>query len=360
MTIYLGRSGLLAVDQRHRSAPVSTDGPSVIACYEAQEWEHRYLAERFPQTSTQFVNDPLTVSNAQTARDADVICIFIRSRVDDAVLDQLPRLRLVATRSTGFDHIDVDGCATRGVAVTNVPFYGENTVAEHTFGLILTLSRKIHQAYQRTVAGQFSAEGLTGFDLKGKTLGVVGGGSIGLHVIRIARGFGMTVLVSDVKEQPLLADVLGYHYVTLEDLLRRSDVISIHVPALPATHHLINRERLGLVKPGAVLINTARGSVVDTEALVWALDQGILAGAGLDVLEGEELLTDEMQVLTSAAVPETLRALALSHALLHRPNVVYTPHIAFNSQEARQRILDTTVENVQAFLLGQPRNLVGR
>jgi D-lactate dehydrogenase len=254
--------------------------------------------------------------------------------------------------------VDLATCRARGIAVSNVPTYGENTVAEHTFGLILALSRKIHQAYVRTVRGDFSLAGLRGFDLKGRTLGVVGTGNIGLHAIRIGRGFGMDVLAYDVREQHLLAEVLGFRYVALDELIARADIVSLHVPHLPATHHLINRERLARMKRGSLLINTARGGVVDTEALLWALDEGILAGAGLDVIEGEELIGEERLLLRQGAAPEQLQAAIRGHLLLQRDNVIFTPHIAFNSEEALQRILDTTVENVRAFLDGQPVNLV--
>jgi D-lactate dehydrogenase len=270
----------------------------------------------------------------------------------------MPGVKLVATRSTGYDHIDLASCAARGIPVCNVPRYGENTVAEHTFGLMLTLTRNIHKAYLRTVAGDFSLKGLEGTDIKGKTLGVVGTGSIGLHVIRTAIGFGMNVIAYDVKPNPVFADVLGYRYASLDDLLAQSDIISMHAPYLPATHHLINKETIARIKRGAILINTARGGLVDTEALIDALDQGILAGAGLDVFEGEELMEEEERLMRAPEAGEQLRMLVRQHILLRRPDVVITPHIAFFSKEARERILDTTIANIQAFYEGHPRNVV--
>ena len=243
--------------------------------------------------------------------------------------------------------------------VSNVPTYGENTVAEHTFGLILSLSRRIHQAYSRTIRGDFSLDGLRGFDLKGRTLGVVGAGHIGLHVVRIGRGFGMDVLAYDLVQQPLLAEVLGFRYVALDELIAQSDIVTLHLPYLPSTHHLLDRARLGLMKRGSLLINTARGPIVDTDALLWALDEGIIAGAGLDVVEGEDLIADEELLLRQGVVTEQLQAAIRGHVLLRRENVVITPHIAFDSQEALRRILDTTVDNVRAFMAGEPRNVVG-
>jgi D-lactate dehydrogenase len=242
--------------------------------------------------------------------------------------------------------------------VSNVPSYGENTVAEHTFALILALSRNLHKAYVKTIKGDFSLTGLQGFDLKGKTLGVIGAGHIGLHVIKMARGFGMSVLVHDSRKNVFLSEVLDYDYVELEELLRRSDIVSLHVPYLASTHHLMNRDRFTQMKRGALLINTARGGLIDTEALVWALDQGIVGGAGLDVLEGEELVKEERQLLAQDFPKEKLATAVRNHILLHRENVVITPHIAFDSKEALQRILETTCDNINGFLAGRPVNVV--
>ena len=287
-----------------------------------------------------------------------VLSVFIGSRVDEPLLAACPDLRLVATRSTGYDHIDLAACAARGVAVANVPAYGENTVAEHTFALILALSRNVHKAWRRTQRGDFSVHGLQGFDLLGKTLGLVGTGRIGLHVAKIARGFGMRVLATDPYPQQLLAEVIGFEYVPLEELVAQADVISLHAPATPATYHLVNRELLARCKRGALLINTARGSLVDTQALLEALDKGILRGAGLDVLEGEEILTEDRRRAAAEGDEASLRRLVENQALASREDVVVTPHVAFNSVEAVQRIVDTTAANVAGFLTGTPQNLL--
>jgi D-lactate dehydrogenase len=331
--------------------------PTVVV-FEAQPWERTPLERALSGVTVRFAAEPLTAASVALAADAEVVSIFIRSHVDAGLLAALPRLRLVATRSTGVDHVDLAACRARGVRVANVPHYGENTVAEHTFALILMLARRIRDAMQRTAAGDFAAEGLAGFDLYGKTLGVVGAGSIGLHVIRIGRGFGMQVVAHDPREVPLLAEVLGFRYLGLDELFATANVITLHVPESPATHHLVNRERLARVQPGTLLVNTARGGVVDTAALLRALDEGRLAGAGLDVLEGEEHLAEEAQLLRGSPSAETLRTLVVGNALLRRPDVVFTPHIAFNSREALARILETTVDNVRGFLAGDVRNAV--
>jgi D-lactate dehydrogenase len=287
----------------------------------------------------------------------EVLSPFIHSRVDAGALERLPRLRLVATRSTGVDHIDLEACAARGIAVANVPTYGENTVAEHTFALILGLSRRLIGAERKGRRADFDLSGLQGFDLKGRTLGVVGAGRIGLHVIRIARAFGMAVVVSDPNREELLAEVLGFDYVELDELLERSDVVSLHAPAVPATHHMIDAAALARMRPGALLINTARGALVDTEALVAALDSGRLGGAGLDVFEGEEHVGEDYELLAQGG--EDRVRLALGRRLLaDRDDVILTPHNAFNSREAVERIAATTAQNIAAFLAGESLNRV--
>ncbi|HEX7117957.1 MAG TPA: hydroxyacid dehydrogenase [Longimicrobiales bacterium] len=330
----------------------------ITLCEVAEAWERRVLEQGLEAHELTFLADPLTSDSLGRAADPEILSVFIHSRVDAEALDRMPSLRLIATRSTGFDHIDVRACEERGITVSNVPRYGDNTVAEHTFGLILNLARRIHQAYNRTRACDFSLEGLEGTDLRGKTLGVIGAGRIGLHVIRIARAFGMTVQVHDVRPQPLLAEVLGFRYLSLEDVLRDSDVVSLHVPLLPETRHLMNRERFRLMRRGALLVNTARGAVVDTEALLWALDEGIVAGAGLDVLEGEELLAEEHHLFRTPGSEARLRELWCEHQLLARDDVIITPHMAWYSREARQRILETTIEDIRGFIEGRPVNLV--
>ncbi len=329
-----------------------------FAFFETEEWEEARLAGGLEGHELSFFRGPLEVRLLPQIRDVSALSVFIRSRVDRKTVESLPNLRLVATRSTGFDHIDLQACNERSILVCNVPYYGENTVAEHAFGLMLSLSRKIHQAYLRTIQGNFSLEGLRGFDLYGKTLGVIGAGHIGLHVIRIAKGFGMKVVAFDPRQDRLISEVLGFEYVSLENLLGRSDVISLHAPFNQSTYHLINRDTLRKVKQGALLINTARGGLVDTDALIWALDEGILAGAGLDVIEGEELIEEEKQLLRAPMAEEKLRMVLRQHVLLRREDVVITPHIAFDSWEAMERIVDTTVANIRSFLAGTPQNVV--
>jgi len=329
-----------------------------IAFFEVEEWEQEYLQKKLNGHVLKFSNEKLSMENAPQIKDFDSVSVFIYSKIDTRIIRKLPNLKLITTISTGFDHLDVETCKKQGITICNVPSYGENTVAEHTFALILSLSRNMCKAWIRRLEQDFSIEGLEGFDLKEKTIGVIGTGQIGLHVIRIAKGFGMNVVAYDVRQNRLLSEVLGFEYVSLEDLLAISDVITLHIPYMKATHHLMNKETFKLVKKGAILINTARGSIVDTEALIDALDKKILSGAGLDVFEGEGVIKEEKQLLYNPKNLEVSTSLAKDHILLSKDNVVFTPHIAFYSKEALDRILEITVENVAAFVSGTPKNVV--
>jgi len=327
--------------------------------FEAKDAEKAYLQERLHGWTLHFAPQGSDAEEA-AARwgDAECLSVFIRPVLTKTALGAYPSLQLIATRSTGYDHIDLNYCREHGIAVSNVPTYGENTVAEHTFALILMLSRKVHKSYNQVRAGHVERAMLTGFDLQGKTLGVIGVGRIGMHTIRIGRGFGMRVLAHDIRQDHFLADLLGFRYVPLDALLEESDIVSLHCPLLPETRHLMGREQLQRMKRGALLVNTARGGLVDADALVEALESGRLGGAGLDVVEGEELIKEEHQLLDKPQDVETLRAAVRNRVLLARDDVVFTPHNAFNSGEAMQRILDTTIENMEAFRAGKPVNQV--
>lgn len=329
------------------------------AFFEIEPWEKGYIENNLDgRFEFAFFRDPITIDNYELAKGYEVVSPFIYSDLNREVIEKLTDLKLIATRSTGFDHIDLKACEERNIAISNVPSYGENTVAEHTFSLILALSRKILPSVERTRRGNFNLEGLRGFDLKGKTMGVVGAGHIGQHVIRMAHGFEMDVVVFDVRRDELLAKNLGFRYVDLDELLRISDVVSLHAPYNPHTHHMINRKNVHTMKRGVILINTSRGGLVETSALVEGLQQGILSGVGLDVLEEEGLIKEERQLLSHEYSHERLRIALETHLLLFRDDVIITPHNAFNSTEAVQRILDTTISNITAWMEGQPQNKV--
>jgi D-lactate dehydrogenase len=302
---------------------------------------------------------PLRADNAAQYADAEIVSTFIYSKFGRDVLEKLPALKLIATRSTGYDHIDMHYCAERDIMVSNVPTYGENTVAEHVFALLLTISHRLREAMERARSGRFTPEGLEGFDLQGKTLGVIGTGNIGRHVIRIARGFAMQVLAFDVKPNSQLAAEMGFRYASMDELLAGSDIVTLHVPALPQTEHLIDERAIARMKQGAIIINTARGSIVEARALIEALRSGKLSGAGLDVLPDEPLIREEAELISSIfANQQDIRELVADHILLNMPNVIVTPHSAFNTREAIARITITTVANIVSFLGGVPANVV--
>jgi D-lactate dehydrogenase len=311
-----------------------------------------------PEMETVFFEGVLDSRNVEKIQSVKVISVFVHSKVTKDLIESLPNLGCIVTRSTGTDHIDMSSCRKRGIVVSNVPTYGQNTVAEHTFALILNLSRMVHKAYERTRRGDFSLEGLRGFDLYGKTIGVVGAGSIGLHVVRIARGFSMRVIVYDPFPRNMLADLLDFEYVEFDRLLSESNVVTIHCPLTNDTRHLFNRDSIARMKPGAILVNTARGGIVESSAVLEALEKGQLAGLAIDVFEGEETLSEETERLSGSFDPEKMRNYILNRKLLDRENVIFTPHIAFNSTEAVERILKVTVENLKRYLSGSPQNVV--
>lgn len=332
-----------------------------INFYEVDKADKRFLNKPLRNRfELSFFPDLLTEANLKTAKDADIVSVFIYSVLDKENIRHLPNLKCIATRSTGFNHIDLRFASSKKIVVCNVPYYGENTVAEHTFGLILALSRNIHKAYVRTSRNNFSIDGLEGWDIKGKTLGVIGAGSIGSHVIKIAKGFGMNVLAYDLHKNHFFEEVLGFKYTSLDYLLRNSDIISLHCPYNKATHHLINVSNIDLVKRGALFINTARASIIEPAALHYALETGIFGGAGLDVFEGEDLVKEENQMLTRNVSVEHLKAVLEKNILLNRENVIITPHIAFDSVEAVERILETTIDNIKAFVAKSPTNVVNK
>ena len=330
-----------------------------IVMFEAEDWEAKACTRLARDHRLRCTAQPLDRDTATNYSEAEIVSTFVHSRLDGETLVQLPRLKLIATRSTGFDHVDLRHCRAHGIQVSNVPSYGDVTVAEHVFALLLAVARHLVATAEGMRAGRFDQSQLRGFDLCGKTIGMVGTGRIGRRVARIARGFGMRVIATDLRPDASAAAELGFTYVDLDRLLAESDVLSLHVPASTGTQKLIGEAQLALVKRGAVLINTARGNIVDSDALVRALTDGRLGGAGLDVLPQEPLMRDEAEVFRgSAGDAASVRELLANHVLMTLPNVVVTPHVAYNTVEACARIVETTIENIDAFASGRPINLV--
>ena len=335
-----------------------------IHFFETEDWERLYLEKKIKdlgiQGSVKFTKEPLDDTNVDLYKDTEVAIVFIYSKLTKEVIDKMENLKLIITRSTGYDHIDVEHANKKGITVCNVPGYGNNTVAEYTFGLILALARKFKPMIERTSKGIFSRDGLTGIDLMGKTIGVIGAGRIGKHVIRIAHGFGMKILVYDKVKDNELIEKYGVEYVGLEDLLRSSDIVTLHVPYTPATHHLINRFNIKLMKLDAMLINTSRGPVVEIEAIVQALKEGRLAGGvGLDTFEAEDVWIEEEYLKRDDIPAIKLKKALETFYVLHSENVIVSPHNAYNTKDALYRILDIALDNLKSFMEGSPKNTVG-
>lgn len=335
-----------------------------IALFEVTVQDKSYFKKALKKYNVTFFKEKINITCLPKQNNFEIISPFVCSKIDKKVISHFPNLKFITTRSTGIDHIDLKECKKRSIKIANVPVYGDNTVAEHTFALILSLSRKIFKSFdQIKETGSFSLKGIQGIDLKNKILGVVGIGNIGRCVIGIAKGFQMNVLAFDIYPNQKLAERLNFKYVkNLEELLKKADIITLHIPLNTDTHHLINKNNIYKIKKGALLINTARGGIIETEALLKALKDKHLAGAGLDVLEGEKAIKEELEIFTSdkykicdlvegyKTKEEDLKVLMQNRILIDMENVIITPHNAFNSKEALQRIRETTVENIKSFI----------
>ncbi|MFH0846309.1 MAG: NAD(P)-dependent oxidoreductase [Patescibacteria group bacterium] len=326
-----------------------------------EEWEREYFESRL---NSDFEVD-YKKGNVQDYSDledneVEILSVFVGSKVTAEVMDKFPNLKYIVTRSTGFDHINLAEAKKRKIQVSNVPAYGSQTVAEFAFALLLAVSRKIFPAYEQILEkGSFEKEGLRGFDLEGKTLGVLGTGKIGKHVIKIAKGFGMRVVAFDRNPDEDYAIKMDFEYDSLNGVLEQADVLTLHLPYNAETDHILNEEAFAKMKKGVVLINTSRGGVIETGALVEALKDGKVRGAGLDVLEAEIYMGHELNLLQEEnSKDEDVDTVLNNQYLIENPNVIITPHNAFNTQEAIERIFDVTLENINSFQEGDVQNLV--
>ncbi len=283
----------------------------------------------------------LTSETISLAYEFPAVCVFVNDMLDADVLGRLSAggAKVVALRCAGFNNVDLPAAERFGVKVVRVPAYSPHAVAEHTVGLMLTLNRKIHRAYARVREGNFSLDGLLGFDFHGRTVGVVGTGQIGAIVARIMAGFGCRLLGFDVHPNSE-CESLGLKYVTLDEVLNRSDIVTLHCPLTPDTRHLINAQTISRMKPGVMLINTSRGAVIDTKAVVEGLKSGQIGSLGIDVYEEEADYFFED--LSQHVIADDVLA-----RLLTFPNVLVTGHQAFFTQEALDAIAETTLRNLQ-------------
>lgn len=294
-----------------------------------------------------FFEDRLTAETAPLANGCVAVCVFVNDTVDAEVLDILARqgTRLVATRSTGYNQIDTEAAERHGIAVVRVNEYSPYSVAEFAVGLLLAVNRKIARASVRTREGNFDLDGLMGVDLHGKTVGVIGTGKIGTIFAKIMTGFGCTILGHDPYENPAF-QALGGRYVAATELLSSSDVVSLHCPLTEQTRHIVNADSLALAKRGSILVNTSRGGLVDTEAVIDALKTGHLAGLAIDVYEQEANLF--FQDLSSTIICDDV-----IQRLVSFPNVIVTGHQAFFTVEAIGQIMRTTIDSLTAFERGE-------
>ncbi|HAR43253.1 MAG TPA: hydroxyacid dehydrogenase [Bdellovibrionales bacterium] len=321
-----------------------------IANFDTHDFERKYLAEAAKHYghAITYIGERLSFKTAGLAEGHPVVCAFVNDSVDEQVLRTLKDLgvRLIALRSAGFNNVDLPVAAELGLPVVRVPEYSPYAVAEHAVALILALNRKISKGQFRVKQGNFSLSGLLGFDLHGKTVGVVGTGKIGSAFARIMSGFGCRVLAMDSLKKPELITDFGVKYVDMERLLRESDIISLHVPLTPKTRHLINSRAFELMRPGVMLINTGRGALIETRALIRALKTHHVGYAGLDAYEEEENVF--FQDLSEEVLQDDLLA-----RLLMFPNVLITAHQGFLTEEALLAIAETTMANVSEFEQGK-------
>lgn len=328
-----------------------------IGFFELEDWEKEYFQKELSGHELVFQDDPLAL-DTPNIDSLEAVVIFIHTQMKKELLDKMPNLKFITTMSTGFDHIDLMECKNRNIVVSTVPAYGEGTVAEHAFALLLAISRRMVESFARVKSGEFMPNGLTGFELRGKTLGIIGVGNIGTNVIKIAKGFGMNVIAYKRTPDYVMEKELGFKFVEMPVLYQQSDVISIHIPYSKETHHYINQDAFNQMKDGVIVINTARGALIDTTALLSALESGKVKAAGLDVLEEEPTLEEEKELLTRHFDPNCLMTVLEDHILLNHPKVVITPHNAFNSVEALHKIIETTHQNLDGFLNNTPVNTV--
>ena len=330
-----------------------------IVFYDVTETENKVFDSLKAENEVVLINDSISEDNL--VADADVISVFVSSTVTKQLIDKFNNLKLIACRSTGFNNIDVSACQSRNISIVNVPTYGERTVAEYTFALMLALSRKILPSVQQTMQGTIDSSLVHGHDLFGKTIGIVGLGRIGKNVVRFAEAFGMKVLAFDPFASAESITEFNLSLVELPELLKSSDFVTLHAPLTDDNKHLFDSNKFAEMKKGSIFINTARGELMVTADLIEALESGHLAGAGIDVLEGENLVDlDEEEVLLKKGrvSKELLQDAVANNVLVKMPSAIVTAHNAYNTGEAIRRINTTTRENVEGFLNGEIKNEV--
>ncbi len=309
------------------------------AFFDTKLMPEHIVKEKIKYDDAVFVKESLSLDNISQYKDAEIICTNVFSKINKEILDKLPNLKFIATMTTGFDHIDLEECKNRNIIVSNVPSYSNESVAEHAVALLFTISKRIHICNQEMENCHINMPELMGFELKNKTVGLVGTGSIGLHMAKLCKGVGMKVIAFDIHKNEDVAETVGFEYVELETLFKESDVISLHVPLNKHTKYILNKEQFNTMKKGVVIINTSRGELINSEALLEALNSEKVDFAGLDVFEEEHF---------DCANPDSISRKIMTHK-----KVVATPHAAFNTVEAINSLFDVTIKNINLFLEGK-------
>lgn len=318
-----------------------------VAVFSTKRYDREYLGGAIGEAhEVLYLEARLDVTTAGLAAGSEAVCVFVNDDASRAVLERLAAggSRFLVLRSAGYNHVDLVAARELGLRVARVPGYSPHAVAEHAVALMLTLDRKIHRAYARVREGNFSLEGLLGFDMHLRTVGIIGTGKIGLAVAQILRGFGCRLLGHDSYRNPECV-ALGVEYVALDRILAEADILTLHCPLTPETHHLIDAETLAMTKPGVMIINTSRGGLIDTPAVIEALKDGTVGHLGLDVYEEETDLFFED--LSGTVIQDDVFS-----RLLTFPNVIVTGHQAFFTRNALEQIADTTAANLDAFAHG--------
>ena len=324
-----------------------------IIFYDVKDYERMFFEKELAdEYYLQFKEKSLFSETKLSAieQNAEIISVFTASRLTKETILKFKNLKLILTRSVGYSHIDTDFCANKGIIVMNAPNYGDYTVAEFAFGILLNLVRRICYGVNELKQGDIYPETF-GTELYGKTIGVVGTGAIGEKMVKIAKGFSMNVICYDIKENIDLKNRYYVKYTDLDTLCKLSDIISLHAPLNTSTYHIIDKTHIDIMKDSAIIINTARGELIDTEALYSALIDNKIKGAALDVLEYEDVISNKRPAENLNL--KNLRISLINNKLLNLPNVVVTPHIAYDTREAIDRILCITIDNLFRFIEGK-------
>ena len=325
-----------------------------IIFYDIKQYERDFFEkELYEKFNLEFKEKELSsdCDLSYIEENAEIISIFTSSRLTKEVLEKFKNLKLVLTRSVGFSHIDIEYCNENNILVANTPHYGDYTVAEFSFGILLNLIRRICYGQSELRMGDMYPETF-GMELYDKTIGIIGTGSIGSKAVKIAKGFSMNVICYDVNKNSELEKEFNVKYSDLETLCKLSDIITLHAPLNTASYHIIEREKISLMKEDVIIVNTARGELIDTEALYEALLDGKIKGAALDVLEFEEIISNKRP--GDNINLRNLRVSLINNKLLNLDNVIATPHIAYDTKEAVNRILNTTLDNLNQFISNTP------